>query len=145
MINTQKKIQNNGTGRRKTATARAYINPGKGDLEINGKSLQDYFGRATSRMIVMQSLEAVNAVGLFDIKINVKGGGASGQAGAVRYAIARALVDYDEKTIGRESSDPDSYRRQLRSANLYTRDSREVERKKYGLRKARRAVQFSKR
>jgi small subunit ribosomal protein S9 len=137
--------QNNGTGRRKTATARAYIKPGKGELIVNGRPLEVYFGRATSRMIVMQSLEAVNVVGQFDIKVNVKGGGASGQAGAIRYAIARALVDYDEQTIGTDSTVETSYRRQLRSAQLYTRDSREVERKKYGLRKARRAVQFSKR
>ena len=140
-----KKNQNKGTGRRKTATARVYIKPGKGDLNINGKTLEAYFGRATSRMIVMQSLEAVNVVGQFDIKVNVKGGGASGQAGAIRYAIARALVDYDEKTIGTDSTDPRSHRRVLRAADLYTRDPREVERKKYGLRKARRAVQFSKR
>ena len=114
-------------------------------LQINGKSLEAYFGRATSRMIVMQALEATDVVGRFDIKVTVKGGGASGQAGAIRHGIARALVQYDEKKLGTEGSNPKSYRRQLREVGLLTRDPRSVERKKYGLRKARRAVQFSKR
>ncbi len=144
--NTTKKASNiNGTGRRKTATARVYIKPGKGKLEINGKSLTDYFGRATSRMIVMQPLELLDVVDNFDIKVNVKGGGASGQAGAIRHGISRALVKYDEETLGNDFTDPKSYRRQLRVEEFLTRDAREVERKKVGLRKARRAVQFSKR
>lgn len=135
----------NGTGRRKTSTARVYLKRGKGKLIINGRSLETYFGRATSRMVVMQPLEIVKVVGEFDIVVNVQGGGASGQAGAIRHGIARALVNYDEKELGTDGANPKSFRRQLRFRGLLTRDAREVERKKVGLRKARRAVQFSKR
>lgn len=133
------------TGRRKTATARVHLKRGKGKLLINGRSLETYFGRATSRMVVMQPLEIVNAVSEFDIKINVHGGGASGQAGAIRHGVSRALVRYDEKELGTDGANPKSFRRKLRAFGLLTRDAREVERKKVGLRKARRAVQFSKR
>lgn len=123
-----------GTGRRKTAAARVFLKPGKGDITINGKTVDEYFGRETSRMLVRQPLEATDSVGRFDFKITVSGGGPSGQAGAVRHGITRALMQYDE-----------SFRPALRAAGLVTRDAREVERKKVGLHKARRATQFSKR
>jgi small subunit ribosomal protein S9 len=126
--------QNYGTGRRKTASARVFLKPGKGAITINGKTVEDYFGRETSRMLVRQPLELVDAVGRFDIKITVSGGGPSGQAGAIRHGITRALISYDE-----------SLRPTLREAGLVTRDAREVERKKIGLHKARRAPQYSKR
>ena len=126
--------QNYGTGRRKTAAARVFLRPGKGNIIVNGKTLDAFFGRETSRMIVRQPL-AVTATGeRFDVLATVEGGGPNGQAGAVRLGIARALVEYDE-----------SYRGALRAAGLLTRDAREVERKKVGLHKARRATQFSKR
>lgn len=134
-----------GTGRRKTASARVSLKRGKGLLTINGRSLDVYFGRATSRMMVMQPLKVVDAANDFDINVKVEGGGASGQAGAIRHGIARALVEYDEKELGTDGTDPKSYRRKLRVVGLLTRDARKVERKKVGLRKARRAVQFSKR
>ncbi len=134
-----------GVGRRKTSTARVFIKPGKGDIIVNGLSLDDYFGRKTSRMIVRQPLEEVDVVAKFDIKINVKGGGANGQAGAIRHGIARALVKYDETELGHEGVEDDSFRRVFRRAGFLTRDDRKVERKKVGLRKARRSVQFSKR
>ena len=121
-------------GRRKTAVARAYVAPGEGAIVVNGRPYEQYFGRATSRMIVRQPLEATGDLGKIDIKVNVTGGGSSGQAGAVRHAIARALVRMDE-----------AKRKPLRSAGLLTRDAREVERKKYGLHKARRRPQYSKR
>lgn len=123
-----------GTGRRKTAAARVFLKPGKGDITINGKSVEDYFGRETSRMLVRQPLEATDSVGRFDFKITVSGGGPSGQAGAVRHGISRALIEYDE-----------SFRPPLRAAGLVTRDAREVERKKVGFHKARRGTQYSKR
>jgi small subunit ribosomal protein S9 len=123
-----------GTGRRKTATARVFLKPGKGDITINDKSVEDYFGRETSRMLVRQPLEVSDAVGRFDIKVTVAGGGPNGQAGAIRHGITRALIDYDE-----------SLRPGLRAAGLVTRDAREVERKKVGLHKARRGTQYSKR
>jgi small subunit ribosomal protein S9 len=127
--------QNYGTGRRKTAAARVFIKPGSGAITVNGKSLEDYFGgRETSRMIVRQPLELVDGLTRFDIKVTVVGGGPSGQAGAIRHGIARALVDYDA-----ELKSP------LRAAGFITRDARAVERKKVGLHKARRGVQFSKR
>ncbi|WP_428309741.1 30S ribosomal protein S9 [Hydrocarboniphaga sp.] len=126
--------QNYGTGRRKTAAARVFIKPGKGDLTVNGKTLEQYFGRETSRMLVRQPLELVDAVTRFDIYITVVGGGPSGQAGAIRHGITRALIQYDE-----------TLRKTLRDAGLVTRDAREVERKKVGLHKARRAPQYSKR
>ncbi len=126
--------QNYGTGRRKTSTARVFLRPGSGNITVNGKPLEEYFGRETSRMLVRQPLELIEAADKFDIKITVKGGGISGQAGAIRHGLARALMEYDEEL-----------RTPLRKAGFVTRDARMVERKKVGLRKARRAKQFSKR
>ncbi len=126
--------QNYGTGRRKSSTARVFMRPGKGEIVINKRSLDQYFGRETARMIVRQPLERVEMLAKFDFHITVKGGGISGQAGAIRHGITRALIEYDE-----------SLRPPLRKAGYVTRDSREVERKKVGLHKARRATQFSKR
>jgi len=123
-----------GTGRRKTAAARVFLKPGAGDITINGKTVEDYFGRETSRMLVRQPLEVTDSVGRFDLKVTVAGGGPSGQAGAIRHGITRALIQYDE-----------SFRAPLRAAGLVTRDAREVERKKVGLHKARRGTQYSKR
>lgn len=126
--------QNYGTGRRKSAVARVFLRPGKGDIVVNGKPVDEFFSRETGRMIVRQPLEITNHLGTFDIQINVDGGGESGQAGAVRHGITRALIDYDE-----------SLKAALKKAGLVTRDAREVERKKVGLHKARRRKQFSKR
>jgi len=123
-----------GTGRRKTSTARVYLTPGKGDITVNNRPLDTFFGRKTARMIVRQPLELVNLGDAFDIKVSVTGGGTTGQAGAIRHGLTRALMKYDE-----------SLRGGLRKAGFVTRDAREVERKKVGLRKARRATQFSKR
>jgi len=124
-----------GTGRRKTAAARVFLLPGKGDITINGKTVEQYFGgRETSWMVVRQPLEATESVGRFDIKITVAGGGPSGQAGAIRHGITRALMDYDE-----------NLRKPLRAAGFVTRDARAVERKKVGLHKARKGYQYSKR
>ncbi|SFX02626.1 30S ribosomal protein S9 [Marinospirillum alkaliphilum] len=125
---------NYGTGRRKTSTARVFLKPGSGKISINGSSLTEYFGRETSRMIVMQPLELTGNVEKFDLFITVAGGGSSGQAGAIRHGITRALMDYDE-----------SLRSSLRAAGYVTRDARMVERKKVGLRKARKRPQYSKR
>ncbi|MCY4329301.1 MAG: 30S ribosomal protein S9 [Endozoicomonadaceae bacterium] len=125
---------NYGTGRRKTSTSRVFISQGTGKITINGKTLQEYFGRETSRMIVMQPLELVEMVDKVDVTVTVKGGGSSGQAGSIRHGITRALIDNDE-----------SLRPVLRKAGYVTRDARMVERKKVGLHKARRATQFSKR
>jgi small subunit ribosomal protein S9 len=126
--------QNYGTGRRKAAVARVFIRPGKGDITVNGKPIDQFFSRETGRMIVRQPLEITNMLGTFDIHINVDGGGESGQAGAVRHGITRALIDYDS-----------TLKAALKKAGLVTRDAREVERKKVGLHKARRRKQFSKR
>ena len=123
-----------GTGRRKTAVARVFMKPGKGAIVVNNKAVDDFFSRETGRMIVRQPLVLTNHLNTFDIKVNVHGGGESGQAGAVRHGISRALVVYD-----------DTLKPALRKAGLVTRDAREVERKKVGLRKARRRKQFSKR
>ena len=123
-----------GTGRRKTSTARVYLKPGKGEIMINSKSLDEYFGRETARMIVRQPFVAVDMENKFDVMVNVAGGGPSGQAGAIRHGITRALMAYDE-----------SLRPTLRKAGYVTRDSRAVERKKYGLHKARKRPQYSKR
>lgn len=123
-----------GTGRRKTSTARVYLKPGSGQLTINGKSLEDYFGRKTSRMVVRQPLELMDVTEKLDIKVNVCGGGATGQAGAIRHGITRALIQFDE-----------TMRSALRGAGFVTRDARQVERKKVGLHKARKRPQFSKR
>jgi small subunit ribosomal protein S9 len=128
--------QNNhyGTGRRKTATARVYLKPGSGRITVNERSLDEFFGRETGRMIVRQPLEAVKLVSKFDIAVKVDGGGITGQAGAIRHGITRALIKYDE-----------ALRKPLRDAGFVTRDAREVERKKVGRRKARRGTQYSKR
>ena len=123
-----------GTGRRKTATARVYLKPGKGSITVNDRTLDEFFGRETGRMIVRQPLEAVNLMGTFDITVKVDGGGITGQAGAIRHGITRALIKHDE-----------SLRKALRAAGFVTRDAREVERKKVGRRKARRGPQYSKR
>ena len=123
-----------GTGRRKTSAARVFVKRGSGAITVNGKPLDSYFGRQTSRMIVRQALDVVGALADFDIVATVKGGGSSGQAGAIRHGSSRALLSYD-----------DANKQALRAAGFLTRDAREVERKKVGLRKARRATQFSKR
>ena len=123
-----------GTGRRKSAVARVFLRPGKGKIVVNGKPVEEFFSRETGRMIVRQPLELANHVGTFDILVNVQGGGESGQAGAVRHGITRALITYDMALKG-----------VLKKAGLVTRDAREVERKKVGLHKARRRKQFSKR
>jgi small subunit ribosomal protein S9 len=126
--------QNYGTGRRKSAVARVFLKPGKGDIVVNGKPVDEFFSRETGRMIVRQPLQLTDNLNRFDIDINVSGGGESGQAGAVRHGITRALIDYDT-----------TLKAALKKAGLVTRDAREVERKKVGLHKARRRKQFSKR
>jgi small subunit ribosomal protein S9 len=125
---------NYGTGRRKSAVARVFIKPGKGDIVVNDKPLDLFFSRETGRMVVRQPLELTEMLNKFDIMVNVSGGGESGQAGAVRHGITRALIDFDA-----------TLKPVLSKAGLVTRDAREVERKKVGLRKARRRKQFSKR
>ena len=122
------------TGRRKSSSARVYLSNGSGEITVNGKPLERFFGRQTARMVVRQPLDVVEMNDKFDINIKVSGGGISGQAGAIRHGITRALMEYDGEL-----------RKDLRKAGFVTRDSREVERKKVGLRKARRATQFSKR
>jgi small subunit ribosomal protein S9 len=135
-----------GTGRRKSSVARVFLRPGKGEITVNNRGLQEYFCRETACMVVMQPLETVELTNKFDIYVTVLGGGVSGQAGAVRLGIARALVAYDEQGLAPDAEpDPDSIRRKLRARGLLTRDSRKVERKKVGLHKARRATQYSKR
>lgn len=149
-----------GTGRRKSSVARVFIKDGKGNITINGKSLQDYFGRETDQMIILQPMEAVLKTGEFDIKATVKGGGTTGQAGALRLGLSRALLAYDElpkkrkKVSTKEESDENeegggegekSFRKILRKYGYLTRDARRVERKKFGFRKARKRVQYSKR
>ncbi|MES2997957.1 MAG: 30S ribosomal protein S9 [Pseudomonadota bacterium] len=137
-----------GTGRRKTATARVFLRKtGSGLIQVNGRSLENYFGRETARMVVRQPLEVVDQLGKFDITVTVAGGGSSGQAGAVRHGISRALMNYDETTdVSTDDSDNDSsFRRLLRRAGLVTRDARRVERKKVGRHKARKSAQYSKR
>jgi small subunit ribosomal protein S9 len=123
-----------GTGRRKSAVARVFLRPGKGQIVVNGKAVDDFFSRETGRMIVRQPLTLANHLTTFDIAVNVQGGGESGQAGAVRHGITRALINYDA-----------ALKLVLKKAGLVTRDAREVERKKVGLHKARRRKQFSKR
>lgn len=123
-----------GTGRRKSSTARVFLRSGSGQINVNNKTLEDYFGRKTAHMIVRQPLEKTEMLANFDINITVRGGGGSGQAGAIRLGISRALLQYDE-----------TMRSTLRGAGYLTRDAREVERKKVGLRKARKATQYSKR
>lgn len=126
--------QNYGTGRRKSSTARVFLRSGNGKIVVNGRPVDEFFGRETSRMIVRQPLEVTQLADKFDINVTVEGGGITGQAGAIRLGIARALVEYN-----------DTLKSDLRKAGLMTRDAREVERKKVGLHKARRATQFSKR
>ena len=123
-----------GTGRRKSSSARVYLTPGKGDIVINSRSDDKYFGRETSRRIIRQPLQATELDSKFDLNIMVKGGGMNGQAGAIQLGIARALLEYDQEL-----------RPSLRKGGFLTRDAREVERKKVGLRKARKKEQFSKR
>ncbi len=123
-----------GTGRRKSSAARVYLKAGGGAITINRRSIEDYFGRETSCMVVRQPLHTVDLIEKFDINVMVSGGGPSGQAGAIRLGITRALLQYDE-----------TFRESLRKEGFVTRDAREVERKKVGLRKSRRGVQFSKR
>ncbi len=123
-----------GTGRRKTSAARVFLRSGTGEITVNGRPLDVFFGRETARMIVRQPLAVSELEGKFDISASVRGGGTTGQAGAIRHGIARALMEYDE-----------SLRKPLRKAGFVTRDARAVERKKVGLRKARRATQYSKR
>jgi small subunit ribosomal protein S9 len=123
-----------GTGRRKSAVARVFIKPGKGDFQVNGKPVDQFFGRETGRMVARQPLELTKNQASFDIMVNVHGGGESGQAGAVRHGITRALIEYDA-----------ALKPTLSAAGLVTRDAREVERKKVGLHKARRRKQYSKR
>lgn len=125
---------NYGTGRRKTSVARVFIKKGSGKIIVNGKPVDEFFARETGRMIVRQPLELTGHLESFDIKVNVHGGGVTGQAGAVRHGITRALIDYDE-----------TLKPSLKQAGLVTRDAREVERKKVGFHKARRRKQFSKR
>src|SRR5690606_36849226 len=126
--------QNYGTGRRKTATARVFLRPGTGNISINNRTLDQFFGRETARMVVRQPLDLTGNSAKFDVYVTVQGGGISGQAGAIRPGITRALMEYDE-----------TLRSELRKAGFVTRDAREVERKKVGLRKARKRPQYSKR
>lgn len=121
-------------GRRKTSSARVFLKPGEGVITINGRNLSEYFGRETARMVVRQPLDVADLHGKFDVNVTVKGGGNTGQAGAIRHALSRALIEYDENLRG-----------PLRKAGFVTRDAREVERKKVGLHKARKGTQYSKR
>ncbi len=123
-----------GTGRRKTSTARVYITQGSGKISINDRTIDEFFGRETGRMIVRQPLEVAQLANKFDVSVQVEGGGITGQAGAIRHGITRALIAFDE-----------TLRKPLRQAGFVTRDAREVERKKVGRRKARRGTQYSKR
>ena len=137
--------QYTGTGRRKTSTARVFLRPGKGEMTINGQSLEDFFGRETARMVVMQPLIAVNATNQFDAYITVKGGGISGQAGAIRHGLTRALIAFENAAQDDEGGEGGSWHGTLRKAGYVTRDPRMVERKKIGRHKARKGTQFSKR
>lgn len=123
-----------GTGRRKNSTARVYLTKGTGQITINDKAIEEYFGRETNSMIVRQPLEKLEMTDQFDVNVQVKGGGTTGQAGAIRLGLSRALLEYDEEL-----------RKTLRASGFLTRDAREVERKKVGLHKARKATQYSKR
>ena len=145
-----------GTGRRKTSTARVFLKPGKGDISINDRTLDDYFGRETARRIVRQPLVVTDMLHRFDIRITVDGGGTTGQAGAIRHGISRALVKYElgsddgrgegDAGEGDTGTGADQWiKKALRKAGYMTRDSREVERKKVGLHKARKGTQYSKR
>ncbi len=125
---------NYGTGRRKSSTARVFLSKGSGKITVNNRPLDEFFGRETSRMVVRQPLELTETIDNFDVKVTVTGGGGTGQAGAIRHGITRALIEYDE-----------GFRKDLRKAGYVTRDARRVERKKVGLHKARKRPQFSKR
>lgn len=139
--------QNYGTGRRKNSTARVFLRKGSGVITINGRPLDVYFGRKTARMIVQQPFAVVDMDGKFDVICTVKGGGISGQAGAIRHGITRALIDFDEDAEGNSivGGEENSFRQLLRRAGFVTRDAREKERKKVGLHKARKRPQYSKR
>lgn len=144
--------QNLGTGRRKTATARVFLRPGKGNIVVNNKALDEFFGRETARMVVLQPLQAVDAVSTFDVYVTVKGGGISGQAGAIRHGITRALIDYERENLMHGQSDDEDgeggngqWHQTLRKEGYVTRDPRAVERKKIGRHKARKSIQYSKR
>lgn len=145
--------QNLGTGRRKTSTARVFLRPGKGTIVINNKSIEDFFGRETARMVVRQPLQVVNVVDTFDVVVTVRGGGTSGQAGAIRHGITRALIDYEREHMMHGQSDSDDeggsgngeWHQTLRKFGYVTRDPRAVERKKVGRHKARKSLQYSKR
>lgn len=143
-----------GTGRRKSSTARVFLKTGSGKISINSKSVEEYFGRSTARMVVMQALEAVAMTDKVDIKITVRGGGDMGQAGAIRHGITRALINFDEEFVNKSAANQaeefanikeNAFRRILRKEGFVTRDSRQVERKKVGRRKARKKEQYSKR
>jgi small subunit ribosomal protein S9 len=123
-----------GTGRRKSSAARVFLKSGSGAITVNKQNLDEYFGRETARMIVRQPLYVIDRLDSFEINVTVRGGGTSGQAGAIRHALTRALIEYDE-----------TFRSPLRKAGFVTRDAREVERKKIGLHKARKRPQYSKR
>ncbi|MBP9726394.1 MAG: 30S ribosomal protein S9 [Gammaproteobacteria bacterium] len=137
------------TGRRKESVARVFLRRGTGKITINGRSLDEYFDRGTSRMLVTQPLIAVDMANTFDVLITVKGGGSTGQAGAIRHGLSRALISYDEEGVVAASASEEgaavTFRKRLRSAGFVTRDPRSVERKKVGLRKARKRPQYSKR
>lgn len=144
-----------GTGRRKSSSARVFIKKGTGKIVVNTRNLEEYFGRKTARMVVLQPLQAVDMEGHFDVNVTVRGGGILGQAGAIRHGLTRALIQYDEEFLDKEKLNQEansesesavkSYRRILRKFGYVTRDPRAVERKKYGLRKARKREQYSKR
>lgn len=142
-----KSSQYYGTGRRKQSCARVFLRSGKGDILVNTLPLEKYFGRETARMVVRQPLIAVKVDNKFDLSVTVSGGGASGQAGAIRHGITRALIAYERATnpASEKSETQESWHRQLRAAGYVTRDSRSVERKKVGHRKARKSEQYSKR
>ena len=146
-----------GTGRRKSSAARVFMRAGTGKISVNTRTLEEYFGRKTARMVVMQPLQAVNMEGKFDLTVTVRGGGILGQAGAIRHGLTRALIQYDEEFIDKTklvaediiaeeaTTEVKSYRRILRKAGYVTRDPRSVERRKVGHRKARKKEQYSKR
>lgn len=148
--------QHLGTGRRKTSTARVFLRPGKGNIKVNNKTLEQFFGRETARMVVRQPLEVIEATSMFDIIVTVTGGGISGQAGAIRHGITRALIKYelDHMPVAAAKVDEDGedagsdqgeWHQILRKAGYVTRDPRAVERKKVGRHKARKGIQYSKR
>jgi len=134
-----------GTGRRKSSTARVFVKPGKGEIVINDRTLEEYFGRDTARMIVRQPLEVTSTLGRVDVSVTVTGGGINGQAGAIRHGISRALVAYELDGAEAVDGSGGPMKVALRKAGYMTRDSREVERKKVGLHKARKGTQYSKR